>query len=456
MLKFVKTSLFPVPVDELFDWHAREGAFTRLNPPWEPVEVVSAEGGIRDGARVHIKVPILGPCKISWRLGHKDYIDHRQFRDYQVQGPFKSWEHTHSFKNISTSSAELTDDISFSLPVPFFGDLFGGWIVKKKLTKLFEYRHHVTKNDLQVIQKYRDALPAGQRILLTGASGLVGTTLGAFLSCAGHSVFSLVRHTPRNTSEIFWNPKHGELNKDSIEGFDFIIHLAGENIAQRWTKDKKRRILESRTLGTTLLYNTIAKLSKKPKAVLQASAIGYYGNRGDKVCDEQTELGTGFLADVCKEWERPTHILVENGVRSVLMRFGIVLSPVGGALQKMLLPFRLGLGGHVGDGKPYMSWILIDDLCYALYHCMAEQTIEGAVNITAPEPVTNRDFSKTLASVLKRPAIFPVPAFILKLLFGQMADETILSSTRVIPKKLLDSGFTFTFPDLRKALSHIL
>jgi hypothetical protein len=242
-----------------------------------------------------------------------------------------------------------------------------------------------------------------------------------------------------------------------LEGFDGVVHLAGENLAEgRWTDEKKRRIRESRTKGTQLLSETLAKLTEKPAVLVSASAVGFYGNRGDEVLNEQSAAGEDFLADVCREWELATLPAAQSGVRVVQLRFGVILSGEGGALKKMLLPFRLGVGGKLGNGKQYLSWIAIDDAVGAIEHALFNDAVRGAVNAVAPEPVTNYEFTKTLGSVLSRPTIFPVPAFAARLAFGEMADATLLASQRVNPLRLKETGYTFKYPKLEDALRHVL
>lgn len=303
-----------------------------------------------------------------------------------------------------------------------------------------------------VVKRYEHTLPAGQKVLISGASGFVGAQLTQFLTDAGHAVSKLVRRAPLNPSEVFWNPEAGEIDTPSLEGFDFVIHLAGESIASRWTKEKKRRILESRVQSSELLCETISHLKAKPRAFITASAIGYYGDRGSEICTEETPPGEGFLAEVCKRWEGPSLKMIASGVRAIQLRFGIVLSPKGGALSKMILPFRLGLGGPLGNGQHFMSWIALCDLISAIYHCMATESIIGPVNGVAPNPVTNRTFTKSLGAALHRPTIFPVPALLLQLLFGEMADEALLASTRAVPARLLQSEFQFFCPNLEEYL----
>lgn len=290
------------------------------------------------------------------------------------------------------------------------------------------------------------------RMIVTGASGLVGTEFGQLASSQGHEIIPAVRR--RQQSGVYWNVAEQTCDTEGFEGIDAVVHLAGENIAEgRWNDAKKKRIRESRVEGTKLIASTLASLQEKPAAFVCASAIGYYGNRGDERMTENSSPGEGFLADVCREWESATKVAADAGIRTVQGRIGVVLSEKGGALKQMLTPFKMGVGGTIGSGNQYMSWIAIQDLARALLHCVTDSSLNGPVNLVAPQPVTNREFTKTLGGVLKRPTIFPVPAFAAKLAFGQMADDLLLSSTRVLPERLTDAGFQFEYGDIKEALS---
>jgi uncharacterized protein (TIGR01777 family) len=295
------------------------------------------------------------------------------------------------------------------------------------------------------------------RVAITGASGLVGGGLVPFLTAGGHEVLRLVRRTPKGTDEARWDPEAGEIDAAALEGTDAVVHLAGENIAAgRWTEARKVLLRSSRLGPTRLLAETLAGLKKKPKVLVSASAIGYYGNRGDAWVSEKDAPADDFLGRLSVEWEAAAEPARKAGIRVVHPRFGIVLSPAGGALGKMLLPFRAGLGGVVGPGTQYMSWIALDDLLGVVHHLLDRVDLEGAVNAVAPAPVTNAVFTKTLGRVLGRPTVASVPAFALRLVLGEMADAALLSSTRVRPERLQASGYCFRFPDLEGALRHVL
>ena len=288
-------------------------------------------------------------------------------------------------------------------------------------------------------------------ILISGASGLIGSAIKTALHARGDRVLSLTRRVARNDSEITWDPAANVLDPSRLVDIDGVIHLAGENIAAgRWTAAQKARIRDSRVQGTGLLAKTLAQLPAPPSAFISASAIGYYGNRGDELLTEDSPPGEGFLPEVSVAWERAAHPAAEAGIRTVHPRIGIVLSRNGGALAKMRLPFKLGLGGTIGSGNQYMSWITLDDLVSVFLFALDNESISGAINAVSPTPVTNREFTKTLARVLSRPAIFPVPAFAVKLALGEMADALLLASTRVISTRLENTSFAHS--DLESAL----
>jgi len=294
-------------------------------------------------------------------------------------------------------------------------------------------------------------------ILVTGSTGLIGSELCTILTKSNHRVMRMVRRAPVQDDEVRWDPDSGTIEKSGLEGLDAVVHLAGESIASgRWTAEKKRRIRQSRIKGTGLLAQSLAALLDPPKVLVSVSAVGYYGNRGEEQLDEDSGSGDGFLPEVCREWENATAPAAERGIRVVIPRIGVVLSADGGALQLMLPIYRLGIGGKIGSGNQYMSWIAMNDMVGIIHHAMNCESLQGPVNAVAPNPVTNSVFSKTLAKVLSRPAILALPAFAARLAFGKMADEALLSSCRALPARLMESGYEFTFPQLEGALRHVL
>jgi uncharacterized protein (TIGR01777 family) len=452
--RFTARSRLPVSAGTAFAWHERPGAFQRLTPPWEKIEMICPSGGIRNGDRTEFDVPI-GPFRKRWIAVHQNYDPPRQFQDIQVAGPFAQFAQTHRIIPVDEHTCELEDAIDYRLPFGRLGDAVGQRLVRRKLERMFRYRHHITFHDLAV-ESSRRKKPA-MKVLVTGATGLIGRELTTLLSTAGHEVFRLSRQPPKEANDITWNPAAGSIPKAPLEGLDAVVHLAGENIAKsRWTDAVKDAMRSSRVHGTKLLCETLSQLQSPPKTLLCASAIGYYGNRGDEILTEASSAGTGFLAELCRDWEAAAEPARQKGIRIINLRIGVVLSAKGGALEKMLTPFKLGVGGVVGNGRQYWSWVAIDDVIGAIEHCLTHPELSGPVNAVAPNPTTNYDFTKTLGGVLHRPTIFPMPAFAARLALGEMADELLLSSTRVVPEKLQQSGYRFRCPMLELALRHVL
>ncbi|HST51440.1 MAG TPA: TIGR01777 family oxidoreductase [Pyrinomonadaceae bacterium] len=300
------------------------------------------------------------------------------------------------------------------------------------------------------------------KVIVTGSTGLVGSALVRSLRADGDSVTRLVRGDAQEfsapgTKAVRWEPERGVASAKELEAHDAAVHLAGEPIADgRWTDEKKQRIRESRVQGTRLLAETLAGLNEKPKVLVSASAIGFYGDRGREVLREESASGEGFLSEVCREWEKATLAASQAGIRVVHVRIGIVLSAKGGALAKMIAPFKLGVGGRVGDGRQYMSWITLDDLVAIIRRAITDESLRGPLNAVAPNPVTNEDFTKALGSVLGRPTFLSVPAFAARLAFGEMADALLLSSARVEPARLNEVGFKFSHPEIEGALREVL
>jgi uncharacterized protein (TIGR01777 family) len=453
--RFTRRVRITASADEVFAWHARPGAFERLTPPWSPVEVAGRTGGIEDGAEVRLRVP-LGPLRIDWVARHDGYRSGRQFRDVQTSGPFARWEHTHRIEPDGDRACHLEDTIEYALPLAPLSMPIGGGMVRRMLGALFEFRHRRTVLDMKAHATYTGP-PLS--VVVSGASGLIGSSLLPFLTTGGHRVVPMVRsvRSSGGAPGVRWDPAAKVIDRTGLERVDAVVHLAGESIASgRWTPERKARIRSSRVDGTRLLCETLATLDARPRVLVCASAIGFYGDRGDATLDESTPRGRGFLADVCAEWEAATAPARAAGIRVVHLRFGVVLTPAGGALQRMLLPFRLGAGGVVGSGEQYMSWIAIDDAVGAIHHALVTPALEGPVNAVAPTAATNREFTRALGRVLRRPTIVPMPAVMARLAFGEMADALLLASTRVVPRRLSESGYAFREPDLDTALAHLL
>lgn len=298
------------------------------------------------------------------------------------------------------------------------------------------------------------------RIAITGATGMIGTRLTAFLSAQGHQIAVITRrnayHQPQ-TFEILWDPALIYLEIGQLEGFDVIIHLAGASVGEYWSAEHKRNILESRVQSTKLLCESLSRVGSKPRLLISASAIGFYGNQPPQVAlDESSALGEGFLADVCRQWEEETNILLQTGIRIVRMRLGVVLSKDGGALNKMLMPFQWGIGGVLGDGRQMMSWVALDEIPFCVDHLIKNDQIKGAVNVVSPQAVSNAQFTKILGQVIHRPTVLPVPGFAIRLLFGEMGKSLLLEGAHVLPRRLLESGYKFHFADLKTALKKVI
>ncbi len=296
------------------------------------------------------------------------------------------------------------------------------------------------------------------KILISGASGLVGTHLIPTLLAKGHEIYKLVRKTPKSSDEIQWEAEKGfsETEQAKLENFDAVMHLAGDNVAsENWSDEKKRKIKDSRVVGTRVLVDALKRAQNPPKIFVSASATGFYGNRKDEILTEDSRQGAGFLTDVCTAWEDEIE-KAEEFARVVFLRIGVVLAKDGGALEKMLMPFKFGVGGTIGSGKQWMSWIALDDLIKLIHFALENETLRGAVNAVAPNPVTNEEFTKMLGKALHRPTVLPIPTFAIKLMFGEMGETLLLQGARVLPKRLLDAGFEFQFSNLEEAMEHVL
>jgi uncharacterized protein len=437
--------------EEVFDWHERPGALERLTPPWGEVEVLHRSGGIRDGGRVGLRIR-RGPTNFRWEVRHRDYEYGRQFRDEQVEGPMRSWVHTHSFAPAADGGTIAEDDIELVPPLGVAGAAVGPAFIKRELSRLFRFRYQRLFTDLARHAEYADRrrLTVG----ITGASGLVGSNLRHFLTTGGHEVVPLVRDSRRlDEGAVFWNPATGVIDETGLTRVDAVVHLAGTSIASgRWTEARKRSIKQSRVRGTELLARTLATMKNGPRVLVSASAVGFYGDRGADSITESEPAGKGFLAEVCRAWEGATKPAERAGIRVVTLRTGIALSPAGGALGQLLLPFKMGAGGRLGSGKQYMSWIDLDDLVGLILHVLYDDSLRGPVNATAPNPVTNSAFTSALGRALGRPTVLPVPGLAVKAAFGQLGTEALLWGQRVLPQKATESGFDFFYEGVEDSL----
>jgi uncharacterized protein (TIGR01777 family) len=442
------SSIVDAPRDQVFAWHTRPGAFERLSPPWAPMRLISEADSLQDG-----KAELSLPGGLRWVAEHQPdgYDPPHRFVDAIGGSGLASlptriavnWKHIHTFEEAGTDRTRVIDQVE--TPVPEFA-----------LRPMFRYRHRQLADDLAA---HRDATEHGLRpltVAVTGSSGLVGSALCAFLSTGGHRVVRLVRHQTTGVNQRQWNPLAPD--DDLLAGIDAVIHLAGASIAGRFTDSHRKAIRDSRIEPTRRLAKLIASTPNGPQALISASAVGFYGyDRADEVLTEKSNRGDGFLADVVADWEDATQAAVEAGKRVVLVRTGIVQSPRGGTLRLLRPLFSVGLGGRVGTGEQWLSWIDIDDLVDIYHRGLWDTSLSGPVNAVAPEPVRNVEYTRALAHVLRRPALLPVPQFGPRLLLGdQGAEELACASQRVSAAKLQDAEHRFRHPRLDQALRHLL
>jgi uncharacterized protein (TIGR01777 family) len=476
---FIRTTrIDDISPNDVFSWHVREGAFERLNPPWQQFKVIGRKGTIQNGGIVKIKMRISGPLHTIWLVKHSDYVEGRQFRDSQIEGLFSSWTHTHLFKSLGLSSSILEDHIEYSLPGGALSEIIASRLVDKKLDQMFDYRQRLTREDLQIhaaVNKIRGN-DKPMTVGITGSSGFIGSSLIPFLTTGGHRVIRFIRQpssrddncNQQNVKSIEWDPSSACVDTSSLNdkignNLDAVVNLAGENIFGRWTKEKKKRIYDSRVNTTKSLCKLLSSLDKPPKVLVSASATGYYGERHDEILTEESPSSSSisspidFLSHVCRDWEEATQIAKESDIRVVNVRIGIVLSSSGGTLAKILPLFKMGLGGRIGNGNQYMSWVGLDDLLALVLSAIVDESITGPVNAVSPNPITNAEFTKTLGKALSRPTIFSIPEFIIKAALGEeLANAAILSSSRVMPTRFLKIGYKFRFPSFESVLRYTL
>ena len=450
-----RRTTLPVSAEEAFAWHERPGAIERLTPPWERVQVVERTGGIEEGARATFRIRV-GPTWVRWVAVHRDHVRGRQFVDEQVEGPFSHWIHRHLFDPAGPNTCSYTDRIEFGPPFGTLGTVAGAWLARPRVERLLAYRHSLLREDLAAHARFPGRPPI--HVAITGATGLLGSALGPFLTTGGHRVTPVTRR-PGLPGAIRWDPASGAQDPSDFEGLDAVVHLAGENVGSRWTAERKRRIRQSRVEGTRLLAETLARLRRPPRVLVAASAMGIYGDRGDELLTEgavPTGPPSDFFVELGREWEAAAEPARAAGIRVVHLRFGLILTPAGGSLGRMLPFFRAGVGGPLGSGKQWVSWISVDDAVGAVHHALLTDELAGPVNAAAPEPVTSRVFARTLGRVLHRPALLPAPAPALRLLYGEMADTALLSGQRLSPARLAGSGYSFRHPGLEMALRHVV
>ena len=451
--EYIKRTKINVPVETLFSWHEKEGAISRLTPPWAPMKMTGRSGnGIQKGVKVSFRLHLF-KIPMIWEAEHIDYQKNRMFKDRQIKGPFSKWEHTHKFIPEGKKSSVMVDKVKFKLPFGLFSRPFYGF-AKKEFDRMFSYRHRVLKHDLE---HDLDNIES-KKILISGASGTIGSMLVPFLRTCGHTVIRLVRKKENlQADELYWDPYKGILDLEEAGPINAVINLNGVDISRgKWTKNQKKKIIDSRIIPTELLVKRMKELAHKPDVFISSSAIGFYGERKNIKLNEEANKGNCFISDVCKQWEDASIEAEKSGIRTIQLRIGVVLTPSGGALARMELPFKIGCGVRLSHGRQYMSWISMADLLSGNLYVLNNNKLKGPVNLTAPEPVTNSEFSKTLATVFSKKVFFIIPGFMVHLLWGEMGRETLLSSARVSPEKLLKAGFTFQHESLFPALKDML
>ncbi len=449
---FEKSIRLGRPAATVFRWLEQPGVIERLTPPWEQVEMVQRAPNLRPGTRVVLRAKV-GPFWTRWEMEHQDYEEEKQFVDVQKAGPFASWKHRHRVEPEGAGSAVHSDRIEYRLPGGWLGQAVAGEFVRRKLERMFAYRHAIAAADLALGARYGTV--RRMKIVLAGGTGMVGRALVPFLQSQGHEVVCLVRGTPR-AGQVQWDPTKGPLEPAELRGVDVVINLAGENVAGgRWTAARREALWRSRIESTRALVQAMASLKHRPFLLINASAVGVYGDCGDARVGENRAPGHGFLADLCLAWEAEAAKAEELGLRVACLRLGMILTPAGGALAKMLPTARLGLGGPLAGGQQWASWVSVEDVLGAVNHVMLTHLCHGPINVVAPQPVRQGELAAILGKVLRRPAFVPVPGVVLRLLFGEMA-SVLTESVRAVPTKLEESGYVFRHPTLERALRHLL
>ena len=451
MPTFDKSSPFPVDAATLFAWHARPGALRRLLPPWQAVRIVEDAASIRDGSRVVMDMRLAPFIWKRWVAEHFDFVDGERFRDRALRGPFKSWTHTHRTIAKPGGTSVLNDHVDYEVPLGAIGRAVGGARIDGDLERMFAFRHARTLNDLIRHSDFADRRPL--TVAVSGASGAVAQRLMPLLTTGGHSVRRLVRTASSDADAIRWDANTGNVDLDRLGGCDAIVHLAGKNIATRWTDARKAEFRRSRVDATRGLCETLARMpaDRRPSVLVCASAAGIYGDRGEERLDESSPPGDLWISKLCVDWEAATQPARDAGIRVVNLRIAAVLAADSGALSMMLAPARLGLAGRMGSGRQWMPWIAMDDLTYMIHAALLNGAWAGPINALTTS-TRQRELIDTIGQVLHRPTIAPMPAAVATTLLGEMAREVLLTSQNAQPKRARELGFTPTFPTLESVL----
>lgn len=462
---FERVTRYPHPRSEVFVWHTRPGAFVRLTPPGTATALEGPTHGIRPGSEMVLRIshPLVaglpelplgrrGPAGLNWRVRHVEYDEGERFVDEQVRGPLRVWRHEHHFADGPGGSTVITDRVHWELPRSLPGPVPRA-VVSGFLDGLFAFRERQLRADLALHARL-DAAP--RRVVVAGASGLIGTQLCALLTSGGHDVVRLVRGQATAPDEIPWDPAAGRLDAGVLAGADAVVNLSGHPIGGRFTAAHKAKLLESRLASAGTLADAVARAGVP--TLVQASAIGFYGaRRPDEVLTEASQPGAGVLAEVVDAWEAAARPAWDVGVRVALLRTGIALSAAGGALAPQVPLFLLGAGGRLARADAWQSWVALDDVAHAYAHAVMTETVSGPVNVVAPHPVTHQQFAAALGHTLGRPALLPTPAIGPKVVLGAEGYDQLIDTDQWVGSGVLDaSGFRFTHGNLTEALRHVL
>jgi len=442
MYTFTYESFLPYSKEKIMTFLLQDASIERMIPTWLNAKLIGGGSSQKSGSKTILRIG-KAPFHVDWVIQYEAVSDRGEFVHKLNIGPLRYCRHTRSVESVE-GGCVVKDKVEYKLPI-----FISKRSMQKKIYRVFSFVHQRIKNDLLVFYRY-DTKPL--KVLLSGSSGLVGRALSSFLQSQGHDVWSLKRGDSDVKNKIIgWNPSKDEMDPQSIDGFDAVVHLAGENIGVKaWTQDQKDNIFKSRCRDTWLLSKTMSRCKNHPKVFVCASAIGFYGDCGQEIVNEDSPPGKDFLADLCVKWEEAARVLSSKDVRCVQTRFGLILDPQGGVLSQILPVFRMCLGGRLGSGSQVYSWVALDDVIYAIYHCIKNENLSGPVNIVSTSPTCQKTFASMLAKALHKGCFMPIPSFFLKIVLGERADALILRSTNVEPLRLKQSGYEFIYEDLQK------